>query len=223
LRAGRPSRPASRAVIALALATATLGAGVIGCGGGSEGSSTAAGAVGRETGSGAVESPQQPSGARPEPKTGGAGSGREGGFEGGEEQVENSGSEAAGSEREVVLDVEQTYLTALRDGDYARACALVSRALDQSLQAMVASGAGTTSCKAILSRLVAGNATRAVEQQLNGRVTKVRIEGENGFVIFHAPGARLYAYPMVREGNAWKVGALNAAVLAPSAATLGEP
>jgi hypothetical protein len=202
---------------------ATLGAGLIGCGGGSGDSTTAAGGVGRETSSGAVQSPQQPSGARPEPKTGGGGSGEEGHFEGGEEQVENSGSEAAGSEREAVLDVEQTYLTALSDGDYAGACALVSRALDQSLQAMVGPGGGSKSCKAILSRLVAGNATRAVEQQLNGRVTKVRIENEHGFVIFHAPGARLYAYPMVREGNAWKVGAINAAVLAPSAATLGEP
>jgi hypothetical protein len=207
----------------LALATAALGGGLIGCGGSSDDTSSAAGEAPNPPAEGAARLP-----GNPERNRSGGGGGVKGGgeadhFEGGEEQVENSGSEAAGSGRDAVLSAERAYLSALIDGDYARACELASQRIGESLQAMVPPGSKPSSCSAILSNLIAGSATRAAEQQVNGRVTKVRIEGEHGFVIFHAPGARLYAYPMVREGNAWKVGALNAAVLAPSAATLGEP
>jgi hypothetical protein len=202
---------------------ALVAAGLVGCGGsngGTAGSTTSQGQAG------AVRP------ARETPPAGGetanAGAGQPGHreaeshFEGSEKEVENAGSEAKGAEEKAVLLAERTYLTAIAAGDYPKACTVVSPSIEASLQAMVPTQAGRRNCPEILAKLVGGGAARVVRPQLEGKVVRVRIEKDHGFVIFHAPGARLYAFPMSREGGRWLVGALNAAVLAPSAATLGE-
>jgi hypothetical protein len=202
-----PARPAGVGRIPLALsAVVALAIAAGGCGGGSDETTAEAGA---ETTAEAT-APTTP----PEPEPG------DGDFEGGEEQVEKSGSEAGGSERDAILAAEQDYLAALVSGDYRGACAHLSSSIEESLQAMIQGG--KKPCAQILAHLVSASAAQGAKQQLDGKVVRVRVEGDHGFVIFHAPGARLYAFPMSREDGGWRVAALNGAVLAPSAATLGE-
>ncbi len=201
-------------LLALGLTAAILA----GCGGSSDTGSTSS-----------ATAPQTSTMPTPATSTGAGGGTRRGGgqaekapYEGSEEKVESSGTEAEGSERSAVLAAEQGYLAAIAAHRYGAACSLVSRLIAQQLQTMVPAGAGSKSCAQVVSHLVAGSSAQVAERQLGGQVVRVRLNGSHAIVIFHAPGARLYAFPMSREGGSWRVGAINAAVLAPSAATLGE-
>jgi hypothetical protein len=141
-------------------------------------------------------------------------------FEGGEEQVEEFGSEAQGSNKGEVLAAEQSYLSAIATKSYEKACAGLAPAVTGSLQKMVKGG--DAGCGAILPKLLSPSTAAVARQQLQGEVVRVRVEGKQAFVIFHAPGARLWALPLSNQGGGWKVATLAPTVLAPSAATLGE-
>ena len=69
--------------------------------------------------------------------------------------------------------------------------------------------------EAILPALLAPTAAQVARQQADGQVTKVRDEGDRAFVVFKAPGAKLYQQTMVREGGEWKVATVAASVLVP--------
>ena len=213
-RRGRPFRP----LLALGVAAALLGSLLAGCGGGGSDTDGSSSATAPQA---STQSPQEKSPAT-SGRHRGEGQSEKAHYEGSEEKVESSGIEAEGSERAAVLAAEHGYLAAIAGHRYAAACSLVSRLIAQQLQAMVPAGAGSKSCAQVVSHLVAGSSAQVAARQLGGHVVRVRLEGDHGIVIFHAPGARLYAFPMSREGGSWRVGAINAAVLAPSAATLGE-
>jgi hypothetical protein len=145
------------------------------------------------------------------------------GFEGGERDVEEFGDEAQGSEKEAVLSAERGYLQAIATKRYDQACANLSRAVMFSMQHLTQSTGGNPGCPAILPKLLAaGAAGAAFERQLKGQVARVRVEGRQAFVVFHAPGARLWVMPMSREDGGWRAATISATVLAPSATTLGE-
>lgn len=143
-------------------------------------------------------------------------------YEGGEKSIEEFGSEAGGSERASILAVEQSYLGALADEDYGTACSHLADPVQQSLQQLVAKQLKAKDCSAILPVLLAPTAAATARDQANGKVTKVRVEGDRAFVVFHAPGAKLYVFTMQREDDAWKATTVAASVLVPSAATLGS-
>lgn len=133
---------------------------------------------------------------------------------GGEASIEEFGQEAEGPEREAILSVFTGYLEALADKDYEAACADLWATVDESLAQL--SGEGSKAeCSAILPELLAPGADRVARQQAEGKMSKVRIEGDRGFVVFHAPGAKLYQQTMSKEGGDWKVATVAAAVLVP--------
>lgn len=218
--------PAGATPVSSALAALLVAASLAGCGSGSDTSSISTSASGAETAA------PQPEGGR----TAGNGSSDGGGgaaaernsdskpeshFEGGEEDVEEFGTEAEGAAKDAAFAAEQRYLSAVAGRDYAEACALLSKSLTGSLEAMVKPGR-RLACGQILGRLLSPTASRVSAQQAEGEVFKVRVEGDRAIVVFRAPGARLWALPLSREGGAWKVTTLGASILAPSAATLGE-
>ena len=188
--------------LALLVITMVFAAVIAGCGGGSDSTqSTAAGST--------VENAPQAGGSEKP-------------AESGEESVERFGSEAEGTEKSEVLAAEQGYLSAVAGGDFGAACAFVPKGAAHSLEAMAGPGGAGRGCREILPQVLSKTEPKIAEQQLDGNIVKVRVQGTRALVIFHAPGARLYVFPMGREGGAWKVGTLTATVLAPSAATLGE-
>jgi hypothetical protein len=215
--------------VSSALAALLVAASLAGCGSGSDTSSIPTSASGAETA-------PQPEGGRPAgngSSDGGGGtaaerdsdskpgSKSESHFEGGEEDVEEFGTEAEGAAKDAAFAAEQRYLSAVAGRDYAEACTLLSKSLTGSLEAMVKPGR-KLACGQILGRLLSPTASRVSAQQAEGEVFKVRVEGDRAIVVFRAPGARLWALPLSREGGAWKVTTLGASILAPSAATLGE-
>jgi hypothetical protein len=140
-------------------------------------------------------------------------------YEGGEKSIERFGAEAGGSERRAILAAEQGYLGALATGHFKTACSHLSAQAQSSLKHLAKMQA--IRCRQILPKLLSGSAPASAGVQAAGKVMKVRVQGDRAFVVFHAPGARLYLFTMQREGGDWKVTTLAASVLAPSAATLG--
>jgi hypothetical protein len=139
----------------------------------------------------------------------------EGASRGGEASIEDFGSEAEGSERESVLAGFTGYLNAIAAKDHAGACAALSATMQESL-AQLTGKAARGSCVATLPKLLAPTAAQIAREQVNGRVVKVRIEGDQAFVVFHAPGAELFQQTMVAEEGEWKVTTLAATVLVPN-------
>jgi hypothetical protein len=67
-----------------------------------------------------------------------------------------------------------------------------------------------------LEALLSPEAAEIAKGQAEGEVTKIRVKGDTAFVVFHAPGARLYQLTLAREEGEWKATSLSASVLAPS-------
>jgi len=139
----------------------------------------------------------------------------------GEKSIEEFGSEAAGADRTAVLAGFDGYLTALAAKRYGAACRFLSRSVIDSLTEL--SGAGSHHpCGPLLDRLLSPTAPALARAEAGGAVTKVRVERDQGFVLYRAPGAALYEMPMVNEPGGWKAGLLTGSVLIPSPRMLGR-
>jgi hypothetical protein len=145
--------------------------------------------------------------------SGGGGSSQPG--TGGEKSIEEFGAEATGSEREALLFSFHAYLEALGRRDYATACSQLAKTVQRSLEQFAPGAPGHRGCAAILPHLLAPTAAAISRAQAAGRVTRARVKGSRGFVVYHAPGAKLFQMPMVREDGEWKVGLLAGSVLVP--------
>jgi Putative lumazine-binding len=133
-----------------------------------------------------------------------------------EASIEGFGSEAEGSEREEVEGAFHGYLGALAEGDEEGACAYLAASVQRSLSRLAAKAKKEVSCPQLLEALLSPQAAQIAEGQAEGEITKVRVKGDTAFVVFHAPGARLYQLTLAREEGEWKATSLSASVLAPS-------
>lgn len=137
-------------------------------------------------------------------------------YQGGEESIEGFGSEAKGALRAAVLGAFAGYLGSIAADDSDKACVHLSKAVRTSLSQFSANRPGKgAGCAIALSKLLAPAAAAIARQQASGKVTKVRVEGGRAFVVFRAPGAKLYQLTMVREGGTWKAATVAASVLVP--------
>jgi hypothetical protein len=142
--------------------------------------------------------------------------------EGGEKSIENFGTEAEGSARAAVLAAFSDYLNGIATKDYPRACSGLAATVRASLEQFASAKLKAKGCEGILPKLLAPTAALIAAEQAAGKVTRVRVQGDRAFVIFHSPGAKLYQLPMAREGGEWKAGLVAASIRIPSAATLGQ-
>lgn len=142
--------------------------------------------------------------------------------EGGEKSIERFGAEASGPERAALLDAFHSYLKAIAAGNSGTACSRLAARVRHSLEQLASGESRREGCAAILPRLLAPAAAGAARQQAEGRVTRIRVGGDRAFIVFHAPGARLYQLTLVREGGRWKASTASPSILVPSAATLGR-
>jgi hypothetical protein len=141
---------------------------------------------------------------------------------GGEKSIEGFGAEATGGSRVALLGAFRAYLKAIATRHYPIACSYLASSVRHSLSQLVAKGSGRGRCIAGLVGLLSPSAAAIARAQSAGGIAKARVEGGRAFVVFRAPGAKLYQLPMVREGGRWKTSLVAASVLVPSAATLGR-
>jgi len=141
--------------------------------------------------------------------------------QGAEASIEGFGREAQGRDRAELLSAFHGYLDALAAEDVEAACSYLSKGLKDSLARLAPKGDGA-GCVGTLAALLPPSAAAIARQQDGGEVKKIRFQGKTAFVVFRAPGAKSYQLNLVEEGGRWKLSALSASVLAPSAATLGQ-
>lgn len=187
---------AGRTKLALALGlAAVLAASVAACGGGGSGGSSASSAS--TTGSG----PAAPTGKAREGSAGFV-------VPGGDNSIQNFGSEAPASEREAASRVLESYLSARAAKDFGAECAALARSAAEPLERLAASSAQgkKVSCAAALARL-AGSRPAPVNA-MTGPIGSLRVQGDRGFALYHGAESIDYVVPMHREGVVWKVGTL---------------
>lgn len=181
---------------------------IAGCGGASDTATTPRVTTASSTPSSASSRETQQSQGQ-----GGGGHGEE--SSGGEKSIEEFGEEAAGTERAAIEGAFTGYLEALAEGDFQTACPYLAATVQRSLQQFVVKRLKGKGCAAILPKLLAGSAAAIAREQAEGEITKIRVEGERGFVVFRASGAKLYQMTMVHEGGEWRTATLASSVLVP--------
>lgn len=122
-------------------------------------------------------------------------------------------------ERTRVLASFHAYLAAVAARDYAKACAYLSARVKASLSELTKS---EMPCQKALPVVFSPSASAIAASQDRGEVTKVRVRGDRGFVIYRAPGAKLYQLTMAREAEKWRTAAAIGAILVPSPAMFGH-
>jgi hypothetical protein len=135
--------------------------------------------------------------------------------QGGEKSIEGFGEEASAGQRAAILTAFDASLNALAKEDFAAACANFAAGVRASLTQLAGADGKGIACKEILPRFLSPTAAAMARGQVNGRVTKVRVRGGRAFVLFHAPGAKLYMTGLVDEGGEWKTTTVIPSVLVP--------
>lgn len=138
-----------------------------------------------------------------------------------EQEIGGFGAEAATGSRQAVLVAEHAYLTSVADRRFAAACAVLSKQAERSLGEIAETRLRAKGCVAILPMALAGSTGGAVQEQLEGDVTKVRIHGREALVLYRTP-VGLFAFPMIREAGEWRAASLSGSIVAPSAQTLNK-
>jgi hypothetical protein len=178
MRSATSSRLLSAAVIGALVAALSV---LAGCGGG-DSDSTRAAATG----------------------TNGSGNG-----DAGSASLRTFGEEAPPSDRAASGSAVQEFLSARADGDATKECSLLSASAKETLQGF---GGGLVEnsqpCPELVQAITSQIRTKALEQPGPIRIIGMRVVGDRGFVLYRDQGGDEFAFAVIREGSAWKVGGL---------------
>jgi len=190
--------------------------------GGDDGSATGdpTGGHGREAGtastppsdakppSGSSDSPgpaQEPSDAPESDSDSGGGSAQ---FRGrGDNSVQELGSEADDPEFEQAAAVLHGYLDALAAGRWKAACSYMESGFRDSVEQLGGS------CAPALAGMSGGPSPAAAEEAAVADAGALRVDGNQGFILFHGVRHSDFFMPVAREEGRWKIAALAASEL----------
>jgi hypothetical protein len=131
--------------------------------------------------------------------------------QGGDNSIQESGSEAGNSEFVQAAAALHGYLDARAFGRWAEACAYLAPAVVTQL-GQLAGSSKKIPCTKLLASLSAGLPPGALREAAVADVGTLRVDGDSAFLLFHGAHAVDYFVPMARDGDEWKV-----AAIAPSA------
>lgn len=147
-------------------------------------------------------------------QSGATGSGGASAATGANPAIEEFGGEAKGGERNQIVTSFEAYFAALASKDYDDACAQLAKPIKKLLERFSAAKKESKGCAAIVAGLPEA-VKKATGIASRGKVTEVRVEDDRSYVLFRAPGARLYQFSMTREGGEWKPATISTVVLQP--------
>jgi hypothetical protein len=124
------------------------------------------------------------------------------------ESVESFGEEANPGDRDAAATTVQGFLRAQADGDWAKACSLMSAATQQGLEAFASQSVKSQRCPPLVEAMTARIPPKTLPRAEQIQVGGVRVEGERGFVLYRDGRGTRSAFSVVREGSAWKVAAI---------------
>lgn len=138
---------------------------------------------------------------------------------GGDNSIQESGSEGSASELKQAAASLHGYLAARAAGEWGRACSYMANGLTTSLRHFAGSTAGGSekggrapSCAKLLAALSAGIPASARREAGVAEAGALRTEGNRAFLLFHGARGTDYFMPMAMQGGKWTV-----AAVAPSA------
>lgn len=204
-------------VLAAAVALALVGCG----GGGDESSSTAANAGTATT----AKSSQDQSGGGSATEGSGGGTSRKLALgspsdvprsEGGDNSIQDFGSEASTADRAAAGRALQAYYDALASGDTEAACALLTAKTREGIQRTLEQlqGQGGNLPKTCPEILKLTTNPRSGSPQLRiDELLSLRRQGDDAFLIYRAGDGKVYSIAMSDENGDWKVGGVSASPL----------
>lgn len=119
------------------------------------------------------------------------------------------GTEGDEAALEEGAQVVESFLAARAEGDWQRACAQVSRSMLDKIEhlAATATSLADSSCPSFLKAFVRiSSAERKEGADIDAG--SMREQGGQAFLIYYGGGEVVYAMPLSREGDAWKVASL---------------
>ncbi len=199
--------------LAAALAVLLLAAGLAACGGGSDSGSTGSEETSATQAEGKSNGQSGEGGANFKPRQhhdsgGGSAQYR---VKGGDNSIQEFGSEVEGSEFEKAVTALHDFLDARAAGDAAAACSYMSKSVIESFKQLAAKSTqgGGASCATILEELTNPASKPAMKAEAaQADVGSLRVEGERAFLIYAGAGKTVLAIPMADEGGTWKVASL---------------
>jgi len=134
---------------------------------------------------------------------------------GGDNSVQEFGSEAKGEEFQAAASTLHDLLDARARRNWAAACEYLSRTAKLGLAQLgdnvpELKGGG---CAAQLEALTGSISSKALREAAIADVASVRVQGDHGVVIYRGAHGQVEAITMAREGGEWKVASLSAAPL----------
>lgn len=145
----------------------------------------------------------------------GCGSGTETGSDQFRDQTDSPrldfGEEADEAQLEEGAAAVQAFFTARADEDWPRACAQLARSVLAKIEHLATSATELEdkSCPAFLGAFTELTAKERADSTVID-AGSLRLRGERGFLIYHGADEVVYAMPLSREGDAWKVASLSA-------------
>lgn len=134
---------------------------------------------------------------------------------GGDNSIQEFGVESESAERVAASRALKVYLVARAAGDWSRACAGISAGLEAEIGHLggPATQEERSRCAKALRTLTEGVPADALRISAAIHVLSMRVEGSTAYVIYKNGEGAPTAIPMAREGDEWKVGALDGSAL----------
>ena len=131
---------------------------------------------------------------------------------GGDNSVQEFGSEADTSELDEAATALHNFLDARAENNWAATCTYMSKSIIESFEKLASQSKQlkSTGCGEILGKLTNPAARQGLRTEAaKANVGSLRIEGGRAFVIYRgSDGKTILAMPMAKEGGSWKVASL---------------
>jgi len=119
------------------------------------------------------------------------------------------GEEATPEDAGAATDAVRGYLIAQSNRDWETACQNLSRQAQEGLrQSAPDPQLAKQGCSAILAEVFPSLGVSEQAAAAPKRITSVRVEGDQGYVLYRIEGNRPLYMPVTKEGGTWKVVAL---------------
>lgn len=128
---------------------------------------------------------------------------------GGDNSLQEYGSEGTGEDFREAAAALHTYLDARAAGAWGAACgALSGRLVEQLISQLGATSEGKQLCPEVLAELDSGIPEAAVREGAEADVAALRAQGDAGYLFYRGPQGEALFIPVHREGGHWKVAAV---------------
>lgn len=125
------------------------------------------------------------------------------------------GEESDGAELAEAEEAVRGFFVARAREDWPTACAQLSRAVLEKIERLATSGTDLAdkSCPSFLGAFVSLTAQERHDSTVIVAGGSLRQRGAKGFLIYYGAKKVIYAMPLSREGEAWKLASLSSKVL----------